>query len=339
LTTNATPSIDVIIVNYNAGGRLARCVRHLAAQTLAPSSVIIVDNASTDSSLEEARAATDEAGLAVTIIEAGGNIGFAAANNLAAQSARADWLAFLNPDAYAHPDWLEQLDHAIVKYPWADAFGSTQLDANAPTRIDGAGDVYNVYGIPYRGGFGAAASDLPPTGECFAPCAAAALWRRETFERLGGFDERFFCYGEDVDLGFRLRLGGGRSVQVVEAVVLHEGSGLSGRHSDFAVYHGNRNKIWLAYKNMPGLLYWPFLPVRLFANLCLLIVAALRGQGDVYFRALRDGVSGLSSFSEDRRRLQKTRKASLGDLAGVMAWSPLTVIGRKTVLRGIKSPE
>ncbi|MBY0423473.1 MAG: glycosyltransferase, partial [Parvularculaceae bacterium] len=131
------PRISVVIVNFNAGARLGRCLACLEAQTFRDFEVIVVDNASSDGSLEHARASR----LGVRVVEAGANLGFAAANNRAAEIAASEWLAFLNPDAYAEPDWLEALLAGASQYPWADAFGSTQIDAKDPHLLDGVGDV------------------------------------------------------------------------------------------------------------------------------------------------------------------------------------------------------
>ncbi len=326
-----TPDVAVIIVNYNAGARLARCLACLEAQTFRSFETIVVDNGSKDDSLAAARASA----LRPRIIEAGQNLGFAAANNLAARTTGAEWLAFLNPDAYAEPDWLENLLAGARRYPFADAFGSTQTDAAAPGVLDGVGDVFSIFGIPYRGGFGWPAAAIPPDGECFSPCAAAAMYRRRTYAALGGFDETFFCYGEDTDLGFRLRLSGGKCVQLEQARVAHEGSGVSGRRSDFTVYHGNRNRIWLAYKNLPGLLYWPTAPLRLAADLYLLPRAFMFGVGPAYVRALKDGYGRLHELAARRRAIQAARRASIGDIARAIVWSPRKVLRRAPSLRPI----
>lgn len=326
------PAATIIIVNFNAGAKLAKCLEHLERQSRRDFSVTVIDNASSDASLDAARRSP----LQPEVIEAGANLGFAAGNNRAAETAQGEWLVFLNPDAYAAPDWFEKLMAGAARYPWADAFGSTQIDAGDPSRLDGAGDVLHVLGIPYRGGFGWPASSIPPDGECFAPCAAAAMYRRVVFEKLGGFDERFFCYGEDVDLGFRLRLSGGRAVQLAEARVFHEGSGITGRHSDFTVYHGNRNRIWMLYKDMPGELYWPLAPLRLAADLYLLLRSFTVGIGPAYWRALVDGYGGLSKFRQSRRALQKGRRISWRALAGMLTWSPVKVSRRAVSLRAIE---
>ena len=319
------PIVSILIVNYNSGDRLTRALACLQAQTFQGFETIVIDNASSDDSLARARAVAPEC----RFIDAGANLGFAAGNNRAAQSARGEWIAFLNPDAYADPPWLENLLAAAARYPFADAFGSTQLMDDDPARLDGAGDVFHILGIPYRGGFGAPAETIIADGECFAPCAAAALYRRSVFQALGGFDERFFCYGEDVDLGFRLRLSGGRAVQVRNAIVRHEGSGVTGRYSEFTVYHGNRNRIWATFKSMPAALYWPLTPARLAADLYLLVRAAMTGRGKAYARALIDGYGGLARFGADRRRLARSRTVPVRRLARAFAW-PLSMLTRRT---------
>ncbi|MBI1392445.1 MAG: glycosyltransferase [Alphaproteobacteria bacterium] len=329
------PAVSVIIVNFNSGKRLADALRHLRGQTFADFETIVVDNGSTDESIALAKAS----GQAFRLIDAGANLGFAAANNLAARSARGRWLALLNPDAYADDRWLEALLDAAARHPDIDAFGSMQVDATDPRRVDGAGDCFHVGGVYYRGGFGRTLDAIgfpdafDDVMECFAPCAAAALYRAETFAGLGGFDETLFCYGEDVDFGFRLRLAGGRCAQVRDALVRHEGSGVTGRRSDFTVYHGHRNRIWVAYKNVPGAIYWPTLPLRWAAHLALFVKAALAGAGPAYLRAIRDGFLGVGAYRTARRELQAGRRAPLGELARAMAWNPVALLDRRAQLR------
>lgn len=327
---------SVLIVNFNSGDRLSKAISALDAQTFRDFELLVFDNGSTDGSAVKAEKLATELGLPAKFVLHDENIGFAAANNRVAEKATGEWLAFLNPDAYPYRDWLERMLEAFQRFPFADAFGSTQIDATDTDYLDGAGDVYHVLGIPYRGGFGSTVASIPETGECFSPCGAAALYRRKAFETLGGFDERFFCYSEDVDLGFRLRLGGGSCIQVNNARVFHEGSGVTGRHSDFTVYHGNRNRIWVAFKNTPGLIYWPMLPVQVLVNLYLVARAYSFGIGKPYLRAVIDGYAGLSKFSSDRRQIQRARKASIRDIARAFGWSPRLLASRVPRLWPIK---
>lgn len=326
-----TPYVSVIIVNYNSGDRLRRCLAALSRQTYADFEVIVIDNASSDSSIESAKTAN----IDFKLIGSECNLGFAAGNNQAVQRAQGQWLAFLNPDAYAAPDWLAALVEASERYPWADAFGSTQINADDTSLLDGAGDVYHPFGAVYRGHYNWPVDALPEEGECFSPCAAAALYNRNVFEALGGFEESFFCYCEDIDLGYRLRLTGGRAVQVPHAKVMHEGSGVTGKRSDFTIYHGHRNRIWTYYRCMPMLLLIPTAPFHIILNLYLLARFALEGQARPYLKALKDAMMGLSGQNASRRRIQQTRKTDLATLAQSMTWSFLKIARKEADIRPI----
>ena len=320
-----TPLISVIIVNYNAGARLQKCLDHLKAQSFKDFEVLIIDNGSEDGSADNLEAEA----LVLHVEFADENLGFAAGNNIRVQSAKGQWLAFLNPDAYAAPNWLEAFVAAAAQYPQCSAFGSTQIDALDQDKIDGAGDVGHILGLAYRGHYGWDIKTLPQTAYVFAPCAAAAFYKRDIFMALGGFDARFFCYGEDVDLGYRLRLSGRQVIQLKEAVVYHEGSAITGRHSDFTVYHGHRNRIWFMYKNTPFWLYWPFLGLHIFAHIYLLFRMIKVGSVRPYMRAIIDGYKGLGQFKADRRQLQRSRQLGYRDLIRAFTWSPRKIIRRE----------
>jgi len=122
------------------------------------------------------------------------------ANNHAAKMAKGKWLALLNPDAFAAPDWLTQLLAATTRWEDVAMVGSLQRMALEDGILDGAGDFYHITGLAWRAKFGH--SEGAPLGDydAFGPCAAAALYKAELFHAIGGFDERFFCYHEDVDL-------------------------------------------------------------------------------------------------------------------------------------------
>jgi len=330
------PRVTVVVVNYEAGDRLARCFDRLAAQTADVFDVVLVDNGSADGStaaaLERARP------FDVEVVDPGGNVGFAAANNIAARRARGDFLALLNPDAYPEPDWLEQLLAVADRRPDVDAFGSLQIDAADPARLDGAGDVMHASGVYYRGGFGAPRASAPASGEVFAPCAAAALWRRETFLRLGGFDEAYFCYGEDVDLAYRLRLVGGRCLQANEARVLHEGSGLTGRRSEFSVRLGARNRIRGFIKNTPAPYFQLLAPLHAAANVFFLVRAVPLGVAGAYFAGCLEAVRSLGEALSARRETQRLRTAPARDIARAMTWSPLALLRRAPDVRPSPPP-
>lgn len=310
------PLFSVIIANFNGGAHLRTCLEALRAQTERDFEVIVVDNGSTDGAIDRFAEAYPEARL----LRQESNLGFAAANNLAARSARGAWLVLLNNDAFAEPDWLAQLRAGIARYPAFSGFASRQMKALAPTRLDGAGDAYHVSGVPWRIGFDQPMG--PPwdrDGEIFIPCACAAAYRKDVFEAAGGFDERFFCYVEDVDLAFRLQLQGHRFMYLAQAVVKHVGSATVGKASDFARYHGHRNLVWCFVKNMPDALLWKYLPLHLAMNLVSLLAFTFEGQGGPLWRAKRDAVRELPGVWADRRAVQRGRTASARDLERRMA--------------------
>jgi len=322
----SVPSISVVIVNYNSGDRLSRCLAALEAQTIRPLEVIVWDNASTDDSNNLG----DDQRQEVALIQSPENAGFAAGNNRAVEYCHGEWVAFLNPDAYPKPDWIAQLIDGIQRYQNVDAFGSTQINALNPSLLDGEGDYVHVLGVSYRAGFGSSVEERRrANGECFAPCAAASVFRLAAFRRLGGFDERFFCYSEDVDLGFRLRLMGGRSVQLADAIVDHEGSGVAGRHSAFTVYHGHRNRIWMTFKCMPLLLLILLEPLRWVAHVLLLVRMARLGQLRPYLKALVDGYRGLPGLRPSRADVQKERSVSTFEIARQLIWNPVSLVTRR----------
>lgn len=328
------PQVSILIVAYKSRAHLPRLFDCLDAQSFTGFETILIDNASPSGAEPEPATAA----RATQYVANSVNTGFAAANNQAARLARGMWLICLNPDAFPEPDWLAELFTATSRYPDITAFGSTQILDEDPSQLDGAGDVYHAAGIPFRGGYRKPRAIDLADGQTFSPCAAAAMWRADVFAALGGFEESFFCYCEDVDLGFRHRLSGGRVIQLAGAKVRHLGSASSGRLSDFAVYHGTRNRLWTFVRNMPGILFWIMLLPHLAATLLLWAHATWRGAGAAYGRGLKDGLVGLGSVWQARRTVQATRRVRLADLARQFAWSPMALLKRAIVLRPITPP-
>jgi GT2 family glycosyltransferase len=319
-------TVAVLIVNWNSGGLLRQCLESLRNQRRSPDRVIVVDNASTDDSL--ARAASSLNGT--QLIRLPNNVGFALANNIGAQAAEGvDGLALLNPDAFAEPGWLEALVQAAEGEPSVAAFASQMRFASDPHYLDGAGDSYHVTGRAWRNGHGTPTSVWPDGNiDVFAACAAAALYRRNAFEAVRGFDDRFFCYFEDVDLGFRLRLAGHRCLYVHHAVVRHLSSAVSGYRSDFAVYHGERNMVWTFVKDMPSWLLWWYLPQHIILNIAALAFYPWRGQGKIVLKAKWDAVRGLGPVLRQRKIVQATRVVSVHALKRALSRGVLVPYAR-----------
>lgn len=309
----AAPRVTVVIVNWNGGAYLRQCLQALQAQTEPRFAAIVADNGSTDGSEAEVARLNDPRFLLLSL---GSNLGFAVANNRAVQHSTAgDWIALLNPDAFAAPDWLACLLNAAEHNPQAASFGSRLVNAADPLLLDGTGDVYDISGRVWRRDHGVRMNAAAAcAGEIFSPCAAAALYRRDAWNAVAGFDEDFFCYIEDVDLGFRLRLRGYQSLYVPDSICQHVGSGITGQHSDFAGYYGQRNLVWTFVKNMPGVLLWLLLPLHLLLNGAALLLLASRGQGRVALRAKSDAIRGLPNMWRKRQQVQATRQVGVADV-------------------------
>ena len=325
--------ISLVIVNYNGGEYITTAIEHVKSQTRPPDELIVVDNASTDGS----PARIDLTGLPnARMIRLDENVGFARANNLAAETATGDWLVLLNPDTRPRPSWLEELEKAASEHPGVSMFASAQLDAENPDIMDGAGDCYFVLGIPWRGGFGMKADKLPGEGDCFSPCGAAAMYDRETFLRAGGFDESFFCYCEDVDLGFRLRLAGETCRFVPSAVVLHHGSAISGRYSEFTVRLGTRNRLRTYLTNMPPVALALTLPGHILGTLYLYLRTLGKPHASAMRKGLLEGMGMLPAIAKRRREVQAARRLSSLQIVQAMSWNPLRLHRRAPHVRSWK---
>jgi GT2 family glycosyltransferase len=317
----------LIIVTHNASALVEPCLRAVARQSRRPDRILLVDNAGHDGT--PARVAEVAAALTLTVevLAQRENLGFAGANNLAMDAlGDCEWVALLNPDAYPDPAWLQSLLAAVARHPAAAAFGSRLMRDGIADVLDGAGDEYHVSGLVWRRGHGQPVSRVAGAlveRRVIAACAAAAIYRRQDWIAAGGFDPRFFCYVEDVDLGFRLCLRGHECWYVPDAVARHVGSATAGTGSAFAVYHGHRNLVWAFVKNMPGPLLARHLPGHLAVSVVGLAWFAARGRGGAYLAAKRDALKGLSWVWRARRTVQRTRTASVAEVRGLLSCESL----------------
>ncbi len=307
--------ISVIIVNWNGAACLPSCLDALSNQTYQNFELIIVDNGSTDQSAVGLEARWP----GLKLIRHNENIGFAAANNEGVRHSAGDWIILLNNDAFPRPDWLATLFEAVLRYPDYTCFASSLLNADNPKLFDGTGDIYHISGLAWRRDYDQPVNwESKNIEEVFSPCAAAALYNKEAFLQVGGFDEDYFSYHEDVDLGFRLRLQGHRCLYIPEAVVQHIGSAATGKKSDFSVYYGHRNLVWSYFQNMPGWLFWKNLPAHIFANLVFLIYYSFRGQARVIWRAKWHAFLGVPRSFRKRKNIQQNRRVSPEEISRVM---------------------
>ena len=328
------PAVSVCVIAYNSGPTLRTCLERLGAQTFRDFEAIVIDNASPDPS--DAAIAADFP--FVRLVRNRENLGFTGAGNQMARLARGRWYALLNPDAYAEPDWLAQLMAASARHPQVRAFTSRQLVAENPALLDGLGDVMSVFGIPYRGGYLTPDRGQAFEGEVFSPCGAAMMIDRALFLELGGFDEDFFCYGEDVDLGYRLQLAGEPTLLVPGATIAHVGSASTGGpKSEFAVFHGTRNRFWVLFKNTPAILLPLVVPLHLAALMAIYLRKENRPHGALIWKAVQAAFTGAPKIFRTRKAVQAARKASVGQVAAAMTWDPRDLSGRRPVIKPLRS--
>jgi GT2 family glycosyltransferase len=288
---------------------LQRCLESIINQKYPIVEILVLDNGSDEPLPKEFYSKYP----VVKFYRSDSNMGFAAGNNfLFSKISDCRWVALVNSDAYLEPKWLSKMISATKDYPEYSFFASRLIsDANHEI-LDGDGDTMHISGLAWREGHGRKIiGNNVEHREIFSPCAAASLYKSEAFDSAGGFDKDFFCYFEDVDLGFRLRLAGYRCLLVPEAVAFHVGSASTGgQRSDFAVYHGHRNMVWTYVKNMPGVLFWLLLPVHIVLNLITVICFLIGGQGLIIFRAKKDALLGITNMWRKRRDIQKNRTVS-----------------------------
>ncbi len=303
----SAPTVTVVIVNWNGQRFLARCLEALRAQTLPPSEIILVDNASTDGSADWVRVHAPH----VRLILNDRNLGFAAANNQGIRAASGEYVALLNNDAFAEPGWLAALVAAAQSNPRIGSVASLMLFADRPEVVNSAGVCVDRCGVTWdRAGGEPASSQGAALVPVFGASGGAALYRRSMLLALNGLNDAYFMYLEDVDLAWRARWLGWEAVLAPAARVLHVHSGTARQGSALKTYLLARNKIHLLLTNYPSpylLLFGPLL--LLYDNLSL--AQTLVGQRSL--SGLRGRLAGWATAAQAlraRRRVQAARRAS-----------------------------
>ncbi len=325
-----SPLVSVIVVNWNGLAYLPECLDSLAAQSYPALEVIVVDNGSTDGSIEYLRG---QHAARLRLVESPCNLGFAGGNNMGIRASKGAYLALINNDAAADTRWVEALVAAAEADPDVGMCASRIYVWTRPGVLDGAGLLISGDGI------GRGRGRLEPDGELYEretdvllPSACAALYRRSMLDEIGLFDEDFFAYCEDTDLGLRARIAGWRCRYVPRAVVRHRYSGSTAPHSPFKGFHVERNRIWVVVKCFPPSLVAASLAYTL-ARYALQLYAAVAGRGAagrlaekqspwalaaIVLRAWCAALARLPEMLRRRRRIRLTRKTSRGEIARLL---------------------
>ena len=299
---------SVIVVNWNGRHHLQTCLDALLAQQGVEFETLVVDNGSTDGSVEFVRARFPS----VRVVALAGNLGFAGGNNAGAREARGRHLVFLNNDTVVQTGWLAAL-RRVVDEPAGFVLGSSRVVyMHDPAVIDSAGDGLLQWGAAFKRFHGTRAAEAAQSGEVFGMCGAACLITRTAFEELGGFDEHFFVSHEDVDLSYRARLLGYRCRYAADAVVRHHGSATLGRTSAFAVFHGQRNLEWMYLKNSPLSILLRTMPGHLLYTVAAAGYFTRLGLLGAFLRAKLAAAAGLPRVRRQRAVVQRTRRVGAG---------------------------
>lgn len=238
--------ISVIIVNYNGAEFIEECIESVVAQSYTNWEIIILDNYSSDNSVELIQKYSF-----VELIKASENHGFAKGNNLAIKSSKGEYIALLNNDANADPAWLENMARVLDENPKLGSAGCKILSYYNQELLDSAGLLVNSSGMSRGRGRNERSEKYNEFEEILIPSGCAAIYRKKALDDVGLFDEDFFCYCEDTDLGFRLQIAGWKCMYVNESVVYHRYSASAGKYSLFKTYLVERNHFWFVIKNFP----------------------------------------------------------------------------------------
>lgn len=321
-----TSQVAVIIVNWNGRRYLESCLQAVEAQTLPAIDVIVVDNGSVDGSREMVRDRFPK----VRLIENDSNLGFATANNVGIRNSSTPFVATLNNDTEARPDWLERLVAPALSDPTVGMVASKMVFAHRPELINSAGIALDRAGIAWDRLGGELDRGGGVIQEVFGPCAGAALYRRAMLEEIGLFDEDFFAYLEDVDLAWRARLAGWRCLYVPDAVVSHVHSATGVEGSPFKSYHLGRNKLWCIVKNYPSPQLYRSLPLIVAYDLAAVAYGLARRRDLAGLKGRLAGLAGLPRQWAKRRQVQTMKRVPFSVLARQMApvSTPFGVLNR-----------
>ncbi len=243
------PIVSVVIVNWNGKHLLKECLDSLFAQSMRDVEIVLVDNGSEDGSAEYVR----EQYPSVRVIDLPKNLGFAGGNNAGMRIAQGKYIALLNNDAKADDAWLENLVYEAESSPPAvGMWASKILSYDSPAVLDNVGLLIYPDGLGRgKGRLERDEGQYDKPGEALSPSGCAGLYRGEMLAEIGLFDEDFFAYADDVDIGLRARLAGWGCRYVPSAKVYHKYSASSAAYSPFKAFLVERNRIWVLFKNFP----------------------------------------------------------------------------------------
>ncbi|MDA0207274.1 MAG: glycosyltransferase family 2 protein [Acidobacteria bacterium] len=340
------PLVSVVVVNWNGQQVIPGCLASLAGQIFPDFEVIVVDNGSTDGSI----ALLESSSLPIRLILNIENKGFCGANNQGIEAAQGKYVALLNNDAEAEPGWLAALVAAIGETAGAPCgmVASKILLFDDRRRIDKVGHLIYPDGQNRGRGLGEIdAGQYEELEETLWPDGCAALYSADMLRQIGGFDEDFFAYADDAELGLRGRIAGWRALYAPKAVVYHRGGSTLGRYSPRRLFLIERNRIWLVAKLFP-LRLWPLTPYYFVRRVIATAFAHTSGQGEAFAATRQMGawaliqcitkanaaaLLGLPRMIRKRSQINEFRKLNGAEIHSLLEHYriPLDDLARKSV--------
>jgi GT2 family glycosyltransferase len=298
------PRASIIIVAFNNRELLSESLHSLANQTCRDFEVIVVDNDSADGTYDFIKTRFPD----ILCIRSDENLGFAGGNNLGLKRARGEYVALLNSDAAAQPEWLARLAEAMETHPDVGICASKMIVSGTDS-LDSAGDGFSANLKGFKRGEDMPSGSYDKEEYIFGACAGAALYRRKMLDEIGFFDEDFFLIQEDTDLNLRAQLAGWKVLYVPSAEVYHKVRSTIGHMSDTAIYYTLRNCEFVRIKNIPAVVFLRHLPEYILGSIADFIFFAIRhGKFSVYAKAKIDAIKQLKTMLGKRRRIMNMKK-------------------------------
>lgn len=290
----------VIVPNYNGKKFLSDCFLSLQKCEPADFAVVMVDNGSTDESVDFVKQNYPK----VQVIELRENTGFSGAVNAGLRSIETEYAILLNNDTKVEPSFVGSLEKAMDADQRLFSVSAKMVSMQQPELIDGTGDLYCALGWAFAVGKGKKTDvSCLKKAHVFSACAGAAIYRTKLVKQLGYFDEAHFAYLEDVDIGYRAKIYGYRNAYEPLSVCYHAGSGFSGsRYNDFKIALSSKNSIYLIYKNMPFLQIVLNLPFLLLGFAIKVLFFAVKGHGFTYLKGLLKGIRYCFTKEAQRKK-------------------------------------
>jgi GT2 family glycosyltransferase len=311
----SVPAVSVVILNWNGKHLLPECLAAMRRQTIRDFEVILVDNGSSDGSVEWVRVEYPE----IRVLALATNQGFCGGNNAGIRAALGEYIVLLNNDTEAEVDWLEHLLHHIRSDSTVGACDSKVLYFDQRDTIWSAGATYTIAGSASFRGQGRKDAEFAEPAEVFTAVACSAIYPRRVLDEIGGLDEDFFAGYEDVDWSFRARLKGYRIVNVPASRVYHKVSASHQYNSPAYVYHGQRNVAAVFVKNMPGRLLLKYAVLHLLYTAGSLLYFARVGRLSAFLRAKRDALRQWRLLWRKRREIQRSRTVAASHIDALLS--------------------